>query len=529
MAGYPPHQVAVEEREAFADALAAARSSDDAPVTERVVDGRRVIWAPQPGSQSAFLSCPYLEALVHGTRGGGKSDALLMSYAQHVGRGHRSAWRGVIFRRTYPELADIVAKSERWFYRIFPGARFNRQNMLWEFPSKEVLMFRHMVRPSDCSLYQGHELPFIGWEELTNWSDERCYVTMFACVRTSKRGVPRMVRSTTNPYGPGTNWIRERFRLHGRWKQTVIVDDDRDDRGEPLPTRVAIHSHLRENRILLDADPGYETKIAAAAHNEAMAAAWLEGSWDIVAGGMFSDVWDQKVNIVPEFDVPHTWRIDRAFDWGSSKPFSVGWYAQSDGSDLRLSDGRVIPTVRGDLFRIHEWYGWTGKANEGLRMLATDVAAGIVERELAWGLRDASGTRVRPGPADSAIYTSENGMCVAVDMEKPVRVAGQVYRGISWTPADKRPGSRIAGWEVVRRMMRSARPEREGTPRESPGLFVVGDRCPQFLRTVLSVPRDERKIDDVDTNAEDHCSDELRYRCTSSGSAVRMGTTVGMF
>lgn len=517
------------DQQAYLDAISDARASVAQTPISRTVDGQSVVWAPQEGSQEAFLSCPMFEVLGHGTRGSGKSDALLMAYALHVGRGHGDAWRGVIFRRTYPELAEIVAKSERWFYRIFPGARFIRGHMRWEFPDGEVLMFRHMARPSDCTLYQGHELPFIGWEELTNWPDDRCYTEMFACVRTSRPGVPRMVRSTTNPYGPGTNWIRERFRLHGRWKGTFIVDDDRDERGELLPARVAIHSHFNENKLLLEADPNYDTKIAAAAHNEAMAAAWLEGSWDIVAGGMFTDVWKQEYNVVPNFDVPSSWRIDRAFDWGSSRPFSVGWYAQSDGSDLVMRDGSVRTTVRGDLFRIREWYGWSGKANEGTRTLAVDVAAGIVERELSWRLRDASGTRVRSGPADSAIFASENGMCVAVDMEKPVRIHGQVYRGISWTRADKRPGSRVAGWEIMRRMMRAARPEEGGLPREDPGLFVVGEYCPQFLRTVLSAPRDERRIDDVDTDAEDHVCDEVRYRCTASGSVARTGTTIGMF
>ena len=68
-------------------------------------------WSPLPGAQFRFLSCPIYEALMHGTRGGGKTDALLMSFAQHVGKGWGQHWRGVLFRLTYPQLADVVAKS----------------------------------------------------------------------------------------------------------------------------------------------------------------------------------------------------------------------------------------------------------------------------------------------------------------------------------------------------------------------------------------------------------------------------------
>ncbi len=82
-------------------------------------DGRPSIWCPQKGSQSDFMQCSVFECLYHGTRGPGKTDGLLMSFAQHVGRGHGAAWRGIIFRQTYPQLADIQAKSEKWFRMIF--------------------------------------------------------------------------------------------------------------------------------------------------------------------------------------------------------------------------------------------------------------------------------------------------------------------------------------------------------------------------------------------------------------------------
>ncbi len=465
-------------------------------------DGKtKVIWSPQPGSQQNFMACPHFEALIHGTRGGGKTDVLLMAFAQHVGKGHGEAWRGVIFRQTYPQLGDITAKSIRWFRQIFPQAKFSRSTFTWEWPTGEVLMFRHMDKPSDYWNYHGHELPFIGFEELTNWPTSECYTPMFACCRASKKGVPRMVRANTNPYGPGHSWVKDRFRLYGKWWRTIIIDDEEQ-------TRVAIHSHLSENKILLEADPKYEKTITAAASNEAMKEAWLRGDWSVTAGGMFDDLWSEEHNIVPNFDPPSSWRIDRSFDWGSARPFAVGWWAESDGTDLDVG-GLTIPTVRRDLFLWREWYGWSGHPNTGCRMLAVDVAKGIVERQLAWGIHH----RVRPGPADSEIYAVQNRVSIATDMKSPVRIGTRIYPGITWIKANKRPGSRKQGAEIMRKLIKQAHPNEDNTPREKPGLFVVGEECRHFLRTVPSLPRDEKDPDDVDDEAEDHIYDMSRYRC----------------
>lgn len=502
------------------------------PSTDRHVDGKLVAWSPQEGSQVAFLSCPLFECLYHGTRGPGKTDALLMDFAQHVGQGLGESWRGIVFRQTYPQLADLAAKSVRWFRQIFPNAKFVRSKPLrWEFETGEVLFMSYMRNPDDYWNYHGHEYPWIGWEEMTNWADDRCFKIMMSCCRSSNPDVPRKIRGTTNPYGVGHNWVKERYGLHGKWWTAIVTADAKDLDGKPAPVRCAIHGHIDENLLLLKADPSYKQTIAASAENEAMAAAWLNGSWDFVAGGMFSDVWSHERNSVPPFVVPKTWRIDRAFDWGSSAPFSVGWYAQSDGSDLEFPDGRVVSTVRGDLFRICEWYGWTGRANEGLRMLAVEVAEGIVERELLWGWRRAGSSvcRVVPGPADSSIYTVEptSGRSIGIDMDKPIRLDGVMHPGVAWTRADKSPGSRVAGWEQCRAMIKAVESKR-GVVRESPAFFVVAERCPQFMRTVLALPRDEKNLDDVDTHAEDHAADEFRYRVRSLGVQATGGRTVGM-
>jgi hypothetical protein len=243
-------------------------------------------------------------------------------------------------------------------------------------------------------------------------------------------------------------------------------------------------------------------KLKAAAPNEHILKAWLYGDWNIVAGSMFGDVWDDKVHVLPSIPwafVPEGWRVDRSYDHGQSKPFSVGWWAESNGEPI-LYKGRYYGTVPGDLIRMDEWYGWNGEPNTGVRMLASDIAEGILYREDEWEIED----RVHVGVADGSIFDDfEPGKSVAGDMEA---------EGVEWEAADKRPGSRKHGWEQMRKLFKHAIPE--GGPREYPGLFVT-ERCTQFIRTVPVLPRDEVKVDDVDTDSEDHIADEVRYKCRS--------------
>lgn len=486
-------------------------------------DGKPADWAPQRGSQELFLNCTTFEVLYHGNRGGGKTECLLVSFCQHVGRGYGVDWKGILFRHTYPELKDVVDKSKALFSKIYGDAvRFNETKMTWTWPTGEQLLFRHMERDSDYLSYHGHAYPWIAWEELTTWPDAGCYLRMMSCCRSANPLVPRQVRATTNPYGPGFNWVKDRFRLPtppGVIYGDVISDEETGDRR-------AIRSDLRENIVLLRADKDYMKRLRASARNPAELEAWIAGSWEIVSGGMFDDIWFRvrERMVLPPFQIPRSWRIDRSFDWGSSKPFSVGWWAESDGTPIRLPGGRTMSTVRGDLFRIKEWYGWDGKTpNKGCRMIAKDIAKGIVERELRWGIHG----RVRRGVADASIFDDTNGNSIARDMEERVIVDGVRYRGVYFDPADKRSGSRKQGWEQIRKMMSAVVPPEGQLVREEPGLFVTTE-CSQFLRTVPTIPRDADNLDDVDTESEDHVADEVRYRVRKEHRVVKGGRTTGM-
>ncbi len=479
---------------------------------------RKVTWTPQSGSQFAFLRCPVPEALYEGTRGPGKTDAMLVDFAQHTGQGYGAEWRGILFRRTYKELEDVINKSTKLFAIIFPEAKYNSSSHEWKWPTGEVLLFRYFEHERDYWSYHGHAYPWIGWEELCTWPSDSCYKSMFSCNRSTVPGIPLKVRSTANPYGPGHNWVKARWNLPiggGRTVGKVIRGAVNPD-GSRQPDRVAIHGRLTENRVLLHADPGYLPRLRESARNPAELKAWVHGDWNIVAGGMFDDVWKPEVHVIPDFPfdlIPKGWYIDRSYDHGQSAPFSVGWWARSNGEPIEYK-GKEYGAIPGDMFRIAEWYGCrSGRPNEGVNMLATKIADGIVERENRWELK------VKAGPADNQIYTenASGGTSVADDMKD---------HGVRWTKSDKGPGSRVQGWQQVRKYLENAIPPEKGV-REAPGLFIM-QKCDAFQTTVPVLPRDDKNLDDVDTDAEDHVGDEVRYRLRRKKKSVAFGgvTTV---
>jgi hypothetical protein len=447
-----------------------------------------VVWAPQPGSQTLFVSCPVFEVLYEGTRGPGKTNALLMDYCQHVGQGFGNAWRGILFRQSYPALADVVAKTREWIPKAFPLARFNESAHVWRFPDGEELLLRYMERKSDYWSYHGHEYPWVGWDELTNWPDLSCYDVMKSCCRSSRPGVPRKYRATANPFGPGHRAVKARF-IDAAPRGVVVTDRHGTQ-------RVTLHGHWSENRFLLASDPEYIQRILEATQDDPdQQAAWVDGAWDVAAGTFFGAAWSPRHHVLRPFPIPASWRLDRAFDWGQSKPFSVGWWAESDGTAATLADGTVRHFARGTLIRVAEWYGCVpGKPNTGLGLGSGEIAQGILERERAWW----PGRRVEPGPADSSIFDVEDGHCIADGFQR---------HGVTWRRANKNPGSRKNGWQLLRERLGAARRR----PLEEPGLFVF-DTCRDFIRTVPMMPRHEAKPDDVDTQCEDHIGDETRYR-----------------
>ena len=267
---------------------------------------------------------------------------MLMDFARDVGRGFGADWKGVLFRQTYKQLKEVVERSRKWFGQIFPDARFvqaGAEGYTWTFATGEQLMFRHARVPGDYWNYHGWEIPWLGWEELTTWPDLELYQMMRSTNRTSNAAVAkvRRIRANTNSWGPGHNAVKQYFIHPTNYVPGRIVEN-----------RAQVFVSARDNAHLMDADPEYFTELERAATSPGMKASWfgqtIHECWDVTSGGMFDDLWDGDIHVMPAFSIPDDWRIDRAMDWGSSKPFAVGWFAASNGE--ALPDGRCWPRGR---------------------------------------------------------------------------------------------------------------------------------------------------------------------------------------
>ena len=165
-----------------------------------------IVWRPQP-RQAEFMRRPEPEALYGGAAGGGKSDALVIEALRQV---HIPHYRGLILRKTYPQLSDLVDKSMVYYKRAFPAAQYNATSHVWVFPSGAKIYFGSRQYTKDRTNYQGKAFDFIGFDELTHFEWEE-YSYMMSRNRPTGPGTRVYLRATTNPGGVGHGWVKARF------------------------------------------------------------------------------------------------------------------------------------------------------------------------------------------------------------------------------------------------------------------------------------------------------------------------------
>lgn len=485
----------------FAPTEAGERVHDEATKAWAARAVAKVLWQPQPGPQTALLECPVFEVFYGGARGGGKTDGSLGDWIQHEKLyGEHAA--GKFFRRTLKQLSQVIKRSRTLFRPL--GAKYNENKAEWTFPSGATLGFAYLERDEDAENYQGHSYTRVYIEEATNFPNASPINKLRATLRSAV-GVPVGMRLTGNPGGPGHNWVKARYidPCPTGW-QIVTEEEILEIDGVPTKvslSRVFIPSKLRDNELLFRSDPTYVLRLRQSG-SEALVKAWLNGDWNIVDGAYFSE-WDYSKHVLDTQSwlprIPRSATRFRAFDWGSAKPFSCGWYAISDG-EWGLPKGALV--------KYREWYG-AADANVGLKMTAEAVALGIKNREL--------GERITRGWADPSIFIRDGGPSIAESM---------ALAGISWWRADNK---RKAGWEQMRGRLQGHPLNNQGLslterPQFGPPLLYFLDCCEDSIRTIPSLQHDEGDPEDLDTDGEDHAADETRYAVMSRPFISKAGT-----
>jgi hypothetical protein len=293
-------------------------------------------WHAQVGPQlEAIKKHVVPELFFGGAKGGGKSDYLLGDFAQDVPT-YGANWRGVIFRKSYPQLEELVMRAlsiyPAWFMLDAKECwRTGTHTFAW--PNGATLKFRHMESDDSWMEYQGHQYTWIGFDELPQWANAKPYQQMKSTLRNAALNIPnKRMRSTGNPGGVGHGWVKQYFAIDRFPFGGQLIEPQ--TRGGTA--RMFIRSKVTDNKILMENDPGYVDRLADLG-SAALVQQYLDGDWNVVAGAFFPEFSIDR-HVVKPFEVPREWMRFRAMDWGSSKPFCVKWWAVTARSFSRPAE-----------------------------------------------------------------------------------------------------------------------------------------------------------------------------------------------
>jgi len=429
-----------------------------------------IVWEPQP-RQADAISCPAFEVFYGGAKGGGKSDFLIGDYLAHYEE-WGEAWKGILFRRSYKELDEIVGRSKQIIGKI-PGATYvGGDQMLWKipapnarYPGMATLRFRSLESDLDLGKYNGHQYPWIGFDELTEFPNQGPYIFMLSCCRSAD-GAPCFARATGNPGRPGHVWVKARF---------VDVSNPFDVHTDPGSgmTRCFIPARLEDNLRIMEQDPEYEKRLLLQPQHLIKALRW--GDWDVIAGQVLSE-YRRELHVILNRPLGEGWYRFVTMDWGFARPFSIGWWAVND-------EGRLI--------RTKEWYGCTGEPNTGLRMGAKAVAS------KAWSMSvETSSVTMVADPA-----------CWSKDDDLPSIAETFASFGFKMVKATN---DRKNGLAKLHEMLQS-----EGHDRRP--MLLISENCTDWMRTVPYLTADPRDPEDINTELEDHCFPDGTMVTTTEG------------
>ena len=436
-----------------------------------------------------------------GTRGCGKTAAQLLLFRRMVDEGVSSP--GIIIDVEYKALDNIVAQAEK----LFVGhGRFHssKADYYYKFKSGQKLFFRTARTSRACESYLGHSYSFIGFNELTKWPTREVYDTMLGTLRDPS-GANTKVFSTTNPFGIGKFWCKREFIDDGEYGEIrprpMEVPMPNGKNLTIMKTLVALRGNYAENPFFTAQDVA--NLLLAVRNDPAKYAAWVECSWDAAGGdGAVNDLWNTDVHVLPNFPIPANWRVDRCFDWGSSEPFAIGWFAVANGETF-YHNGRLIDIPKESVIQVTEWYGADRDhngdlmigANKGVRLTPRQIAEGIKQREKRWVESGIFARTPVPGAADTNISN-----VTRTDVETIEKTMQRF--GVYWRPADKSSGSRAMGLQAIRNRLQNALDNRRGG-------YYVQRRC---RATIETLPFLEREGEDIADEQEDHVYDMTRYR-----------------
>jgi hypothetical protein len=304
-------------------------------------------------------------------------------------------------------------------------------------------------------------------------------------LNTYKARLPRYALSA-NPGGISHHYLKTKFIDPGP-PETIFYDPSLKDPSDPEDkgwSTIYIPASMRDNQYL---DAGYAAQFGNLPEHQQRQL--RDGDWNVVPGAFF-DCFDSQKHVIKPFAIPDHWTRFRACDWGHATPFSVGWWAVSDGQPVTGIDGINVIYPEGALIRYREWYGCVKKhglsTTKGMRLSGTELGVGILERQK-------ENENINYSVADPSMWRSDGG---------PSQAERALKAGVVFQKADNQ---RELGWQEMYRRMKD-------------GMLFVFNNCHDFIRTIPAIQADERQPEDItktNRGGEDHIADETRYACMS--------------
>ena len=408
-----------------------------------------VIFKANEGPQEDFLASGETDVLYGGSAGGGKSYAMIVDPLRYA---HRPAHRALILRRSMPELRELIDKSRELYPKAFKGAKFREVEKVWNFPSGAKIEFGFLERDADVYRYQGQAYSWIGFDEITHLPTEYSWNYLASRLRTTDPEIVPYMRCTANPGGVGASWVKKRYISPSPPNEAF--------KGQDGLTRKFIPARLQDNPFLA-MDGRYEQMLMSLPPTQRRQL--LEGNWDVAEGAAFTE-FNLEMHVIPPFDIPIHWERIKGIDYGYASESACIWGA------LDNSDGTLI------IYR--ELYA--------KNLLGTELAQMLTNMELEDPYSIA-------GVLDTACWnrTGTTGPTVGETLVK----AGHKLRR-----ADK---NRIQGKIQIHEYLK-LRPN--GRPK-----IQIFNTCPNLIRELQSIPLSKNNPEDVDTHADDHAYDALRY------------------
>lgn len=409
-----------------------------------------------------------------GGRGGGKSTAcglLALRYAEL----YKERAKMLFIRRSYAGLRDFEDLTRTLFATAYAGrAKYNSNEHCWTLPNGAFFELAQLDNYGDLQKFQGRSFGVIIVDEIGQFPSTELPDLLRGGMRGSKGQPVRLVYGA-NPGNIGQAWLCKRFVLeHEPWKP---FQNERGEWWVYCPSTLFDNPHLDQ--------AGYKRQLEAACGSDPeLLAAWLRGDFTSQTGAYFALAFEMARNVVGPFKRAPKWPCHIALDFGSSAPSVCYLLAESPGAEF---EHKYYP--RGSILAVDEYAVYRrDDLSKGLNWSAATLAEALVEWCRGW--------RVAPtGCADDA--------CFAATGSAAGSIADELNRGgLCLSPARK--GSRVAGWQKMRRLLS------DGGKLDRGGLYISRS-CTYLLDTLPFIGRDPKRPEDVDSSGCDHGCDALRY------------------